>query len=82
VHGSAPDIVGLGVANPAGILRSVSLLLDLALGQTEIADAVDEAVDEAIVTAPTPDLGGLASTTEFTDAVLRALPTKEGARVD
>jgi 3-isopropylmalate dehydrogenase len=82
VHGSAPDIVGLGVANPAGILRSVSLLLDLALGETEIADAVDRAVDEAIVTAPTRDLGGLASTTDFTDAVLTALPTKKEVRVD
>jgi 3-isopropylmalate dehydrogenase len=80
VHGSAPDIVGLGVANPAGILRSVALMLDLALGETELAAAVDGAVDAAIVAAPTRDLGGHASTTEFTDAVLAALPTKEEAR--
>jgi 3-isopropylmalate dehydrogenase len=79
VHGSAPDIVGLDAANPAGILRSVALLLDLALGETELAASVDDAIDEAIVTAPTRDLGGRASTTEFTDAVLNALPTKEGS---
>jgi 3-isopropylmalate dehydrogenase len=80
VHGSAPDIVGRGVANPAGILRSVALMLDLALGETELAAAVDDAVDAAIVAAPTRDLGGHASTNEFTDAVLTALPTKEEAR--
>jgi 3-isopropylmalate dehydrogenase len=79
VHGSAPDIVGLGVANPAGILRSVALLLDLALGKPEVSDALDSAVDEAIVVAPTRDLGGRSSTTEFTDAVLKALPMKEEA---
>jgi 3-isopropylmalate dehydrogenase len=79
VHGSAPDIVGLGVANPAGILRSVALMLDLALGETELAAAVDGAVDAAIAAAPTRDLGGRASTTEFTAAVLNALPTKQGA---
>jgi isocitrate/isopropylmalate dehydrogenase len=82
VHGSAPDIVGVGVANPAGILRSVALLLDLALGKPEISDALDSAVDEAIVVAPTRDLGGRSSTTDFTDAVLTALPSKEEARVD
>jgi 3-isopropylmalate dehydrogenase len=75
VHGSAPDIVGLGVANPAGILRSVALMLDLALGESELAAAVDSAVDAAIAAAPTRDLGGRASTTEFTAAVLTALPT-------
>jgi 3-isopropylmalate dehydrogenase len=80
VHGSAPDIAGLGVANPAGILRSVALMLDLALGEAELAAAVDGAVDAAIAAAPTRDLGGRASTSEFTAAVLTALPTKEEAR--
>jgi len=48
--------------------------------QTELAAAVDSAVDAAIAAAPTRDLGGRASTTEFTAAVLTALPTKEEAR--
>jgi 3-isopropylmalate dehydrogenase len=80
VHGSAPDIVGLGAANPAGILRSVSLLLDLALGETALAGVLDAALDDAIATTPTRDLGGRASTKEFTDAVLAGLRTKEEAR--
>jgi 3-isopropylmalate dehydrogenase len=75
VHGSAPDIVGLGIANPAGILRSVALMLDLALGEPELATSVDAAVDAAIAATPTRDLGGTASTTEFGAAVLSALPT-------
>jgi 3-isopropylmalate dehydrogenase len=73
VHGSAPDIAGRGVANPAAALRSLALLLRHAAGDTALADALDEAVDRALVTTPTRDLGGAATTTEFTDAVLAAL---------
>jgi 3-isopropylmalate dehydrogenase len=75
VHGSAPDIVGLGVANPAGILRSVALLLELALDEAALAQSVDAAVDAAIAATPTRDLGGTASTSEFGAAVLAALAT-------
>ena len=73
VHGSAPDIVGLGVANPAGILRSVALMLDLALGEDALAASVDAAVDAAITAEPTRDLGGTSTTSEFGAAVLSAL---------
>jgi 3-isopropylmalate dehydrogenase len=73
VHGSAPDIAGKGIANPAAMLRSAALMLAHALGELEAARALETAVDAAIVTAPTPDLGGSASTSEFGDAVLRAL---------
>jgi 3-isopropylmalate dehydrogenase len=81
VHGSAPDIAGTGSANPAGMLRSVALLLDHALGRTDLAAALDEAVDAALVSTPTRDAGGRATTTDFGDAVLaslvRTLATKE-----
>jgi 3-isopropylmalate dehydrogenase len=80
VHGSAPDIVGLGIANPAGILRSVALMLELALDKSALAKSVDAAVDAAIASAPTRDLGGTASTTEFGAAVLAALPTNTKER--
>jgi 3-isopropylmalate dehydrogenase len=73
VHGSAPDIAGRGIANPAASLRSLALLLRYATGEAELAAAVDRGVDEALETAPTPDLGGTATTVEFTDAVLRAI---------
>ncbi len=73
VHGSAPQIAGQGIANPAGMLRSTALLLRHAFGRDADADALDAAVDAALETEPTPDLGGSASTREMGDAVLRAL---------
>jgi 3-isopropylmalate dehydrogenase len=73
VHGSAPQIAGQGIANPAAMLRSVALLLSHGLGRFEEAAALEGAVDLALVEAPTPDLGGSCSTREVGDAVLRAL---------
>ena len=73
VHGSAPDIAGTGAANPTAMLRSVALLLQHALDRVDLAGAVEAAVEEALVSTPTPDAGGGATTTEFGDAVLRAL---------
>ncbi len=70
VHGSAPDIAGKGIANPAATLRSVALMLEHGLGRPEEARALDAAVDRALETTPTPDLGGSATTGEFADAVL------------
>ena len=58
VHGSAPDIVGTGKANPlAAILSAAMLLRDF--GQPAAADAVDRACADSVVQrACTPDLGG------------------------
>jgi 3-isopropylmalate dehydrogenase len=70
MHGSAPDIAGQGIANPAAMLRSVALMLEHGLGGPEEARALDAAVDRALETTPTPDLGGSATTGEFADAVL------------
>jgi 3-isopropylmalate dehydrogenase len=75
VHGSAPQIAGQGIANPAAMLRSLALLLDHGLGRPEEAAALARAVDTALVDAPTPDLGGTATTSAFGTAVLRALET-------
>ena len=74
VHGSAPDIAGQGVANPSALLLAACLMLDH-IGQRETADRVRGAL-RAVVRegrAVTPDVGGKASTHEFTDAVCRAL---------
>jgi len=73
VHGSAPDIAGRGVANPAAMLRSTALLLQHGLSRPAEARALETAVDEALIRAPTPDLGGTATTRTFGDAVLAAL---------
>ena len=73
VHGSAPDIAGRGIANPAAMLRSVALMLAHGLERPAEARALDEAVDRALETTPTPDLGGDATTERFTDAVLAAV---------
>ena len=73
VHGSAPDIAGFGIANPAAMLRSTALMLEHGLGRTAEAGALAAAVEVALAQVPTPDLGGTATTAEFGDAVLRAL---------
>jgi 3-isopropylmalate dehydrogenase len=73
VHGSAPDIAGRGIANPAAMLRSVVLMLDHAFGRHEDARDLEAAVDAALIRAPTRDLGGSATTREATAAALAAL---------
>jgi 3-isopropylmalate dehydrogenase len=73
VHGSAPDIAGTGAANPTAMLRSLALLLEHALGRRDLARIVADATEEAAATAPTRDVGGSATTTEFGDAVLASL---------
>lgn len=72
VHGSAPDIAGQGVANPAGAIRSAALMLDR-LGEPEAARAIQEAVDAALADAAarTPDVGGEGTTAAFTDRVVQ-----------
>jgi len=73
VHGSAPDIAGTGAANPAAMLRSLALLLEHALGRRDLATELEDAVDVTLVSRPTPDLRGTATTAEFGDEVLRSL---------
>jgi 3-isopropylmalate dehydrogenase len=73
VHGSAPDIAGRGIANPAAMLRSVALMLAHGLGEPEKARRLERAVDEALRRTPTSDLGGRATTDEFAGAVAATL---------
>ena len=76
VHGSAPDIAGRGIANPAAMLRSVALMLAYGIDRPAEAARLEAAVDAALASTPTPDLGGAATTAEFTDAVVRELASK------
>ena len=74
VHGSAPDIAGKGIANPAGAILSGALLLRHHWGRFEAADRLENAVFAALRDgARTPDLGGSATTREVLDAVLGRL---------
>ncbi len=74
VHGSAPDIVGTGAANPLAMFLSAAMMLRHGLSMEAEAAAVESAVDRALAGGlRTPDLGGGASTTEATQAVLANL---------
>jgi 3-isopropylmalate dehydrogenase len=73
VHGSAPDIAGRGIANPAGMLRSIALLLRHAAGEPELAASLEDAVGQALAKTPTPDYGGRATTAEFSAFVLQQM---------
>ncbi|HET6945482.1 MAG TPA: 3-isopropylmalate dehydrogenase [Gaiellaceae bacterium] len=77
VHGSAPDIAGRGVANPTAMLRSTALLLEHGLGRTGEAAALSNAIEAAIASAPTQDLGGSSTTVEFGNAVREQLGVDE-----
>jgi isocitrate/isopropylmalate dehydrogenase len=70
VHGSAPDIAGKGIANPAAQMLAAAMLLDH-LGETAHAGRLRAALEAVIVeeNVRTRDLGGTASTREFGDAV-------------
>ncbi|WP_448609327.1 isocitrate/isopropylmalate dehydrogenase family protein [Geodermatophilus sp. URMC 60] len=76
-HGSAPDIAGTGLANPIAMILSAGMLLDwlgTRHGNPQLVDAavrVEEGVRAAVRSGvSTRDLGGTASTEEFTDAVV------------
>jgi 3-isopropylmalate dehydrogenase len=77
VHGSAPDIAGRGIANPTAMLRSLALCLEHSLGRADLARCVEQAVAAAIASTPTPDLGGAATTSQFTESVLVSLAPDE-----
>lgn len=86
-HGSAPDIAGLGVANPTSLIISSALLLGWWGDRTEnpaftdAAAAIDTAIDAVLAGGEnrTRDLGGTATTAQFTDGVIRALHTPVSA---
>ena len=73
VHGSAPDLAGKGVANPTGAILSAAMLLEYTLQRPDLARAVEAAVVQALSDTRTPDVGGNATTEEFTAAVRRHL---------
>jgi 3-isopropylmalate dehydrogenase len=74
VHGSAPDIAGEGVANPLAMFLSAAMMLRHGLAMADEADALESAVDRALMAGlRTRDLGGSAGTTEALGEVLVGL---------
>ncbi len=79
VHGTAPDIVGKGWANPTALLLSAALMLDH-LSEADAAKALRDAIDEVLGAGVvrTRDLGGSASTQEYAAAVAAAVRQRRG----
>ncbi len=73
IHGSAPDIAGKGVANPLGTILSAAMLLRHSLGLESEARAVESAVDKALGSVRTRDLGGDADSETMGNTVLSHL---------
>ncbi len=65
-----------GKSRSAAALRSVALLLRHAAGEQGLGDELEQAVDATLLSNPTRDLGGSATTVEFTDSVLDRLAAK------
>lgn len=81
VHGTAPDIAGKNLANPTAITLSAAMMLEH-LGEAEAAEHIRQAI-ACVYQQGTPltrDLSGTATTTEFTDAVIKALQMRGTSR--
>ncbi|MCK8059109.1 MULTISPECIES: isocitrate/isopropylmalate dehydrogenase family protein [unclassified Fusibacter] len=72
VHGSAPDIAGLSIANPIAMTLSGAMMLDY-LGEPKRADAIRSAVEKTLKDKSllTPDLGGQGSLKSITDGIIK-----------
>ncbi len=78
IHGSAPDIVGRGVANPLATILSLGMMLRYSLGRTDLAERVEAAVsrvlDQGLRTADIARPGeATVGTVAMGDAVVAAL---------
>src|SRR6185503_43732 len=74
VHGTAPDIAGKNVANPGALMLAACMMLDH-LGDEERARRIRRAIETTIREGKivTRDLGGTATTDQFTDAIIAKL---------
>jgi len=81
IHGSAPDIAGKNVANPVGQIMSGALMLEH-LGEQDAADRVRAAVNGALESGLRGrDLGGSASTSDFSEAIMSRIQGSAAAVV-
>jgi tartrate dehydrogenase/decarboxylase/D-malate dehydrogenase len=79
VHGSAPDIIGMGIANPIAMIWTGAMMLDF-LGHKREADLITEAIKGVTSEGRvlTPDLGGKARTSEVTDEIIARIGSAVG----
>lgn len=74
IHGSAPDIAGMGIANPVGAILSAAMLLRHSLGLEREAAAVESAVGSAIADGcRTADVGGTRTAKNMGDEIIARL---------
>ncbi len=74
VHGSAPDIAGKGIANPTAMLLAAAMMLehvDANAQAIQLRQAIRTVLAEDNIR--TGDLGGKASTKEYSEAIIRRL---------
>lgn len=74
VHGSAPDVAGKNIANPLALILSSELMMRY-LGEEHIANHIKHAVIVLLTERKylTPDMGGSATTTELTEAIIKEI---------
>jgi isocitrate dehydrogenase (NAD+) len=74
VHGSAPSIAGRGIANPTALIQTAVLMLKH-LDEREAAERIQASLERVLAEGQvlTRDLGGQATTIDFTEAIIRSL---------
>ena len=76
IHGSAPDIAGRGIANPIGAIWSGAIMLEH-LGWKQAAECIVRAIEATVRQGVLPvDLGGVAKTSDITNAVVKNLQSE------
>ncbi|MDG2354400.1 MAG: 3-isopropylmalate dehydrogenase [Paracoccaceae bacterium] len=74
VHGSAPDLIGAGIANPIGMILSVGMMFNYSFGRKDLSNRIEHAVNQVLEAGcVTPDVGGTASTDEVTTKVVKEI---------
>ncbi len=74
IHGNAPDIAGKNIANPIALILSSVLMLEY-IGENDAAERISKAVHKTVMKGErlTPDLGGVGTTTEITERIIKEL---------
>lgn len=76
VHGSAPDIAGMGIANPIGQIWTGKMMLDH-FGERELGKLLLDTIEDVLQSGvKTRDIGGTASTAEVTDQIINRLKSR------
>jgi isocitrate dehydrogenase (NAD+) len=80
VHGSAPDIAGKNIANPTALLQTGIMMLRY-IGERKAAELIERAMIHTLANkrVRTRDLGGTASTTEYTESVVASMKELSGS---